>query len=438
MLLLSLLACKDKVSDTSVETYDPPWPSWTMDHWVWEDESTQESALALVDGYLDRDIPVGAIIIDSPWETDYNTFEWDTERFPDPQGMIDELHSKDVKVFLWITPALNVGAPNYDELVEKGWFMQSSETSGPSTVDWWKGTGALIDYWNPEALTWWHGQMDKTLAYGIDGWKCDGLDFSASFVPYSPAAGRKVSRIEYSHAYYRDFHDYTREQLGDERVNTVRPIDNYGFDYGGEAVSFAPVDIVWAGWVGDQDADFGGLTAALLNFYHSSDYGYVLFGSDIGGYREDGSELGRTKEVLIRWTQLGAFSPIMENGGGGAHEPWRFDEETVTIYRDFVELHYVLLPYLHAEGAKAMATDDVLMRFPDQEGYEYFLGPDLFVAPMLEEGESRTLELPEGDWLYLFSGEPMSGTVTLDVPYDEFPVFYRKGSDVGNSLRAAL
>ena len=58
----------------------PPWPEWAFHHWVWEDESTQESALALVNGYLDRDIPVGAIIIDSPWETGYNTClnaQWD-------------------------------------------------------------------------------------------------------------------------------------------------------------------------------------------------------------------------------------------------------------------------------------------------------------------------------------------------------------------------
>ncbi len=437
-MLLLLLACKGPPEDTATETWEPPWPSWTMDHWVWEDESTQESALALVDGYLERDIPVGAVIIDSPWETGYNTFAWDTERFPDPQGMIDELHGKGVRVFMWITPGVNVDVEGFDELAAKGWFMQASADSGPSTVDWWKGEGSLIDYWNPEAMDWWHGQMDQTLAYGIDGWKCDGLDFSASFVPYSPAAGRKVERLEYSHAYYRDFHDYTRESLGDDRVNTIRPIDNYGFDLGGAPVSFGPTDITWAGWVGDQDGDFSGLQAALNNFYHSSDFGYVIFGSDIGGYREDGSELGRSKEVLIRWAQLGAFSPIMENGGGGAHEPWRFDEETVEIYRDFVELHYALLPMLHAEGAKAFHTGGTLVSFPDKEGYEYFLGPDLFVAPMLEEGTSRVVELPEGEWVYLFSGETLSGTVTLEIPLDAFPVFTRKGSAVGEDLAAAL
>ena len=72
----------------------PPWPQWAWEHWVWEDESTQESVLTLVDGYLDRGIPVSAVIVDSPWAIGYNDFEWDNELYPDPQGMVDDLHER--------------------------------------------------------------------------------------------------------------------------------------------------------------------------------------------------------------------------------------------------------------------------------------------------------------------------------------------------------
>lgn len=61
--------------------------------------------------------------------------------------------------------------------------------------------------------------------------------------------------------------------------------------------------------------------------------GYVNFGSDIGGYRSGSGKLGRTKELLIRWAQLGAFSPLMENGGNKEHRPWAFDNETLEIYK---------------------------------------------------------------------------------------------------------
>ena len=61
--------------------------------------------------------------------------------------------------------------------------------------------------------------------------------------------------------------------------------------------------------------------------------GYANFGSDIGGYRSGNGTLGRSKQLLIRWAQLGAFSPLMENGGNKEHRPWAFDEETLEIYK---------------------------------------------------------------------------------------------------------
>ncbi len=175
-------------------------------------------------------------------------------------------------------------------------------------------------------------------------------------MPYSPALRREIDRNEYGFAYYRDSFDYLREKLGDARIITARPIDNQGTDTSADIWVYAPIEINWAGWVGDQDSDFNGIIDALNNVYWSSGRGYVAHGSDIGGFRTDKQtwpELGRPKDAFIRWAQLGAFSPIMENGGGGEHRPWKFDEETATIYRDFVEIHYELIPYLMKHGATA-------------------------------------------------------------------------------------
>ena len=439
MLALALLACTAEAPDTAAEAEpEPPWPEWAFHHWVWEDESTQDSALTLVRDYLDRDIPVGAIIIDSPWATGYNTFQWDPERFPDPQGMIDELHGLGVRVFLWIVPAINVEEVElWAYADERQWFMQDAAGSGSEIISWWKGEGSLLDYFNPEAVDWWHGMMDPVLAMGIDGWKCDGLDFSALLAPYSPGAGRSVDRLEYSHAYYQDFHDYTRAALGEDRIITARPVDNYGFGIGGDDVAFAPREINWAGWVGDQDPDFSGLRAALDNYYYSADYGYVAFGSDIGGYRSDDSALGRDRESFLRWAQLGALSPVMENGGSGEHRPWAFDTVAEAIYRDFVRLHYALLPYLMAEGGRAFAEGRSLLDFQDDEGYAYLLGPDVFVAPVLEAGGEVAITFPEGDWSYLFDrdrGGSGGEEAVWTVPIDEYPVFLRAGSELAEDL----
>src|SRR5574341_67924 len=94
----------------------PPWPEWAFHHWVWFDDpdqclpgqTAQECYIQIVGDYLRRDIPVGAIIIDSPWETGYNTLDIDTALFPNPQEMVRWFHDRNVRGFLWTTGMVNV------------------------------------------------------------------------------------------------------------------------------------------------------------------------------------------------------------------------------------------------------------------------------------------------------------------------------------------
>ena len=146
--------------------------------------------------------------------------------------------------------------------------------------------------------------------------------------------------------------------------------------------------------MGDQDPDFEGLKAALRNLYWSSDYGYLAAGSDIGGYRTDGSALGREKEPFVRWTQAATFTPVMENGGGGEHRPWMFDTETADIYRAQVELHHALLPVLREQGAVAWQEGRPLMTFLSDDSYAWMLGDDLFITPILEPGGAVRVAFP--------------------------------------------
>jgi alpha-glucosidase (family GH31 glycosyl hydrolase) len=362
--------------------------------------------------------------------------------------MIDELHAKGVRVVLWITPMINVDSPDWQEAADAGYFLKASElATDPAVIHWWKGDGSLIDYFNPEAVAWWHGLIQPVLDLGIDGWKCDGADYYAGLAPYSPGAGRNVARLDYSHAYYQDFFDHTREVLGDDRLIMSRPIDAYGLGLSGDLGAFSPKGVMFAGWVGDQDPTFDGMRVALENFWQSAAYGYLAFGSDIGGYREDDSELGRTEEVFLRWAGLGAFSPVMENGGGGAHEPWKFSEQATAAYKGFADLHHALVPYLMATGARAFAEEASMLRFLDDEAHEagvatydfrYRIGDDLFVQPVLASGTSVTVTMPdEGRWTWLFGDHATydaGATVTLDVPLDAYPAFVREGTTLAQSL----
>lgn len=459
ILLLSLVAvlfltansCKKKNDDTVIKdpndtTYVQTtlWPKWVFQHWVWEGEGTTQSAKQLVDDYLAHGIPVGAVIIDSPWETDYNTFEWDSTLYPDAQGMVDYFHSKNVKVLCWVTGGIDTNVhPLYDYALSHNYFMKKDAASPAGVVNWWKPTPcSLIDWYNPDAVAWWKTLMDKTLAYGIDGWKCDGSDFLLlSNFPttyyYSPYLGANIpSRNDYSERYYRIFNEYTRQKLGNDRAVMCRPIDNYGYTFlSGATVAFCPKDMSWACWVGDQDATFDGMKVALNNMYESSVYGYLSFGSDIGGYRTDAAypSTGRSKELFVRWAQLGAFSGLMENGGGGEHRPWLYDQQTTDIYKKLTDLrNKYLVGYLLGASKAASDANKSMITYFNKTDYSYLLGDDIFVAPVLTASGDVTINFPAGsNWVYLYNKtEVHEGGTSLTKTYaiDEFPVFMKQGS----------
>ena len=437
------------VQKISVTETSPP-PSWVYGHWVWEDESTQDSAVRLVDSYLDRGITVTAVIIDSPWETAYNTFEPDPNRFQDFAGMVAYFHSRGVKVIVWITGVMNLEARSeYELAARKGFFMTEGPQRSPKVVRWWKGQGSLVDFFNPEAVQWWGSLMDKALSLGVDGFKVDATDPYVVAAPWSPYLSRQVSPLEYSRQYYATLYQITRLARGADAMITARPVDTQRRDPGPKAAlahSFSPPEIGWSGWVGDQLSSFDpnhytGIRGALLNFYYSSELGYFGFGSDIGGYiAPPGSVVPR--DLLLRWAALGAFSPVMENGGIAEHRPFGYGPEATEAYARFVRIHMALVPYILELAHRFPIEQQSAMRFLDRRTFSYTLGPDIFVQPIIDESGASDVRLPDqGSWRYLFDpGRIYNGDTRLEmkVPLDEYPVFVRDGSPLLEPLSRAV
>jgi len=142
-------------------TNKPPiCPRWALEPWVWEDNINTQAAIEnVVQGYLDRNIPGSAVIIDSPWETCYNDFEWWDVKYPNPQQMIDGFHADGIKVIMWISGFVNNDTWEDNIPLKKCEDYDAVESLSVNSGDnfnWWKGRGRHIDFTDPDALEWLH------------------------------------------------------------------------------------------------------------------------------------------------------------------------------------------------------------------------------------------------------------------------------------------
>jgi alpha-glucosidase (family GH31 glycosyl hydrolase) len=399
---------------------DPPiYPSWVHRHWVWENEGDQLSTWNHVQGYLQNDYPVGVVIIDRPWDTSPNSFIPSPILYPDLGEYIKKFHDINVKVVMWATSIINQEAETFAEARDRGFLLK-----GKTDLKWWGGRGGLLDYHQPEAVAWWHKQMDRILDLNIDGWKVDATD---PMVLRMYSANEALEQWKaYKRLLYGDFFHYTRQRLGNDRIIMARPVDDYiGL---GLPVTFARPEISFAAWVGDQDGNFRGLKHALVNMLASARLNYPVIGSDIGGFRSKDGQVIRDKKVMVRWTQLGALMPLMENGGDGEHRPWMYGKEVEEIYRKYVYLHEDLIPYLYSQTNVAFQNKKSPV-VPQKEKYGYLLGDSIFVKPIYTNNDTMEVCLPAGRWKYLFNeAKSLKGCLPKkDFTLAEYPVYLKVG-----------
>ncbi|MEV4477221.1 glycoside hydrolase family 31 protein [Nonomuraea sp. NPDC049504] len=346
---------------------------------------TQDGVLRFARDLLEGGMPPGVVLIDDLWAEDYGTWRFDRARFPDPAAMVTELHALGCSVMVWVVPFVSPDSAVFRELEGRGLLLR--DAAGETAIRrWWNGFSATLDLTHPGAVAWITGRLDALVEEtGIDGFKFD--------------AG--------------DVRDY---RAGDRTAEPAEPVDlceawaRVGLRY--------PYNEFRACWrmggqplvqrLQDKPPLWGpsGIGSLIPEMLAQGMIGHPFVCPDMIGGGEIGSvsAQGTTdQEFFVRYAQIAALSPITQF----SVLPTRvLDPVHLAAVRDALAVRASLLPRLLGLVDHAAATGEPIVRPMayhaaglDDVTDQFFLGPDLIVAPVIAQGAtSRAVVLPEGSW----------------------------------------
>jgi alpha-glucosidase (family GH31 glycosyl hydrolase) len=451
------------LADTGAPVLPPP---WIFRPWISGNEwNTQARVVAEVERSLRENIPVGVVVIEA-WsdETTFAAFR-DAEstlhadgsphrladfRFPadgawpDPRGMADWLHEHDIRLVLWQIPLLRAGthdaqlAADRRVMVERGYGIREADGRPYRNRGWWFPGALMPDWTNAEATRWWIEKRRYLVEdVGVDGFKTDGGEHAwGDELRYADGTRGDVANNEYPVRYAAVY----RELLASA---------------GREPMSFSRAGFTGAAgvpchWAGDEGSTWEAFRASVTAGLTAAVSGVFFWGWDIAGFSGEIPDA----ELYLRATAMGALCPIMQYHSEYNHHrrpsrdrtPWNIAERTdepavLEGARRFAHLRERLRGYLEAQAARSVELHRPLMRplafdWPADDAvwhhpFQYLLGDDLLVAPVVEPGvASWAVYLPAGAWVDAWTGVRHAGPVVVEraVPLDEIPVYVRPGA----------
>jgi alpha-glucosidase/alpha-D-xyloside xylohydrolase len=382
----------------------------------------REEVLSVARTFREKRLPCDALIYlgtgfcPSGWNTGHGSFTFNSKAFPDPKGMLDELHA----MHFHVIPHVVVRSRSL-----AGKVSDRPDLNRPIEED---------------AARYWAAHRE-VFSLGVDGWWPDEGD------PFSPAS--RLSRVR---MYWEG------PQL--DRPG-ARPYALHRNGYAGMQRYGAFL------WSGDVYSTWQTLRVHVAIAINTGLTGIPYWGTDTGGFVPT-KEL--TGELYVRWFQFSAFCPLFRSHGRTwkLRLPWGWNtgdlapDEIRTygdaanpdpselhnaavepICRKYLELRYQLLPYLYSAVHESHTTGLPILRalwlhYPEDpaavaRGDEYLWGRDILVAPVTEKGAtSRKVYLPRGTWYDFWTEERIAGgrEISRTVDLSTLPLYVRAGAIV--------
>ncbi|MET1248108.1 glycoside hydrolase family 31 protein [Sporolactobacillus sp. STCC-11] len=413
---------------------------WTLGYQQCRWSYTPENRLReIADNFREKDIPCDALYLDIDYMDGYRVFTWDHKKFPDPKRTLELLKKQGFKVVTIIDPGVkkDKGYSVYDQGIANDYFATDKDLV-PYVNKVWPGDALYPDFSNEKVRNWWAGNQKIMTDTGVAGiW--NDMNEPASF--NGPLPDDVLFNNDGVQADHREVHNVYGHYMskatyeGIKQATGKRPFVITRACYAGTQ-KYATV------WTGDNQSLWEHLRMSLPMLMNLGLSGIAFCGTDVGGFGFD-----CTAELLSRWVQVGAFTPLFRNHSSiytRDQEPWAFDDQTEAINRKYIKLRYQLLPYLYdllhdGESSGLPVIRPLFLHYQDdvrtyEINDEFLCGDSILVAPVVEQGaRTRLVYLPEGnEWIDFWTKEVFAGGhyIVREAPLDLCPIYIKGGSIV--------
>lgn len=416
----------------------PMFGKWAYGFWQCKNRyRSQEELLTIARKYRDLHIPLDNIVQDWFWWTRKGEHVFNSN-YPDPRGMVDDLHRLNVHLMISVWPFFEPGSAAYENMDRRGWFIDKFKYD---KLPYHRAGMAVYDATSPDARKYyWQLMNDALFKIGVDAWWLDTVEPETEGEEENILLGHKLAIGS-----------------GDRFANLYPLMTTTGVYEGQRSVSdhkrvFILARSAFAGaqrnatavWSGDINSDWESFKRQVPAGLNYSLSGMPYWTTDIGGFVSGNPDDPKYRELFIRWFEYGTFCPIFRVHGTRStnqNELWSYGDEAQKILTSYDRLRYRLLPYIYSVAWKTANQDytpmrPLLMDFPGDAramnaGDEFLFGPAILVAPVTEEGaRSRHIYLPGTSWYDFWSGKAVTGGAPSDVPapLERMPLFVRAGS----------
>jgi alpha-glucosidase len=368
----------------------------------------------------------------------YRVFTWDKDRFPNPEKMLNDLKEEGFKIIPIIDPGVKADS-NY--FAAKEGLAKNLFAKYPDGITYqgevWPSWAYFPDFTNNNARDWWGEKLNMLLKQGVKGFWNDMNEPSVWGQAFPDLVMFDDNGFTATHKKIHNVYALEEAKATFDALQKYSPNERH---FVLTRAGFAGIQRYAAVWTGDNVANEEHLKLACLMPQGLGLSGVSFVGSDVGGF------IGiPSPRLYTRWMQIGAFTPFFRGHSAlnqSDKEPWAFGGETENRVRDAISLRYKMLPFLYNEFHNSAITGLPIMRsmflnyqdddecYNDISQYQFMLGDNLLVAPVLSETSNyKTLYLPAGKWIDMRNQKIYNGKqwVTVDAPIEEIPFFLKQG-----------